>query len=729
MTALPAIECPPSENLYPKVRLKTHDYVWIEGEECVAQSRQDKKWIFVKIETGELVIKDDLEITILRAQAKFRSHSRRTLHAALSPIAFDALEKTALTKAERKHAWVEYFKRRGDYRANKSWLFKRIRERSEEIGEESPPSPGTIINWMKLHDAHYAEMGLAAYADRHDLKGKRGSRLPAPKQEALGRAIDRYLEGLTAKDAYVEAVKYVHEFNNSAEGKAYCATAPKKHLRMGRLTPPSLSTFHREINKLSPYVCRAGRIGKHYARKHGRTFQTRALPDRPYAEVEVDFTPLDVILVAESGALLGRPHLILLVDRATKILLGFSLSFEVPSYAAVLDGLRNAMYPKSISHIDGLHDCEWPCFGRIEKLIVDNGREFVNDQLLSAAANLGFQIERNSPRMPWEKGLVERIMREVSRMAHLLPGTTLSNSVQRRDYENIDFPTLTLSECRDLITKWIVTVYNRRPNRMLGNAPGVGRSPIDAWRDKLNELDFASLPDTELFLALSGEREMRTVQKSGVVWDHISYWSPELDRIIAHPNHELKSSSTKTAQYLVRRDPFDLSKIYLYNHHVSEVLELPVVERWRKYATDLSKHEHALCRAHESIREEQRSDPVALWKARAELIEAGKGKLKSGRRKQIERSLVRLLCKNRAKQFDSEIDPATDLRAGGDLMPLTTVVEAPLLVPGTGKESALDPVGDIEQVEPYPPRSEEYDDMAAILELAAKTRSGSGDDA
>lgn len=732
MTALTAPEAFPADNLYPKLRLKAHDFIWIEGKEFVAQTRQGDKWLLVNLEFEEWKLFSGAQLFDLLCQAKLIIRSRPLPHAALSPIAFDVLEEMAKAAAQRKHEYVQYVLHHPDgYRASKPWLVKRIREKARKLGEQKWPSAGSVINWVKLHNACYAEIGLAAYADRHDLKGKRGPRLPAPKQEALNRAVDRFLEGVTAKDAHVEAVKYIYEFNNSVEGKEYCAAAPEKDLsEKGQLNPPSLATLYRELNqRVSPYVRRAGRVGKHYARKHGRTFQTRALPDRPYAEVEVDFTPLDVILVAESGALLGRPHLIVFLDRATKMVLGVSLSFEVPSYAAVLDGLRNAMYRKSISHIDGLHDEDWPCIGRIDRLYIDNGREFANGQLAAAAADLGFEIHRLAPREPWHKGLVERFMREVAGLAHLFPGTTLSNAVQRRDYENIDLPTLTLSVCRDLVIKWIVTIHNDRPNRMLGDAPGVARSPIHAWRDKLDKLHITSLPDPELFLALAGEREKRTVQKYGVEWEHIRYWSPELDRILAHPGHELKSSSTKTAQYQVRRDPYDLSKIYLYNHHANEVIELPVVERWRRYAKNLSKHEHRLCREHESIREEQRSDPVAMWQARAELIEAGKGQLKRGRRKQLERNLVRLLYKNSTKQFDSEIQSATNPRSGGDPIPLTSVVEAPMLVPAAEKQPVSESLADIEQVGPHAHASEEYDDMAVILELAAKTHSGSGNDA
>lgn len=732
-SALSTVEPASREVLYPKLRIKAHDTVWVEGRECIAQSKQGDKWILVETDTGELRIISDAQALKQHGLGELKLRSRALLRSAMSPIRFDIEGEAAREAAQRKHEYVEYVLNHKDgYRASKPWIRKRIWEKADELGDENWPSAGSVINWVKLHDANYAELGLAAYAVRNDLKGKRGSRLPAPKQQALDLAIDSYLQGGSVEDAHVFAVKYIYEFNQTAEGRAFCETAPKRHLNSnGQLTPPSLSTLRRELKlKVSPFVKHAGRIGKHYAKKHGRTYQTRALPDRPYAEVEVDFTPLDVLLVAENGALLGRPHLIVFLDRATRMVLGFSLSFEVPSFAAVLEGLRHTTYRKNIGHIDGLNDEDWPCWGRPENVFIDNGREFANGHLLAAASDLGFAIHRLAPREPWLKGLVERFMRTITGLSHLFPGTTLSNSVQRRDYQNIDLPTLTLSQCRDLVTKWIVTVYNHRPNRMLGDAPGVARAPIDAWRDKLDALDVPALPNPELFIALAGERETRTVQKYGVEWDHIRYWSPELDRVLAHPEHEIRSTNTRTAKYHIRRDPFDLSKIYLYNHHANERIVVPVVDQWRQYTQNLSKHEHRLCREHESIREEQRSDPTALWKARAALIEAGKGKLKEGRRKQLERNLTRFLYGNRSRLLESTIHSETALEGGDPPIPLSSVMEAPAYIQPdkTDLKSEMG-TSHSELVRPEEMLSDCGDDMDDILALAADIKSGSRDHA
>jgi putative transposase len=263
---------------------------------------------------------------------------------------------------------------------------------------------------------------------------------------------------------------------------------------------------------------------------------------------------------------------------------------------------------------------------------------------------------------------------------------------------------------------------------MLGEVPGVRRAPIDAWRDKLNLLDIPALPSEELFIALAGERTTRTVQKYGVEWDHIRYWSPELDRILAHPDYRQQTRGHKSAQYEVRRDPYDLSQIYLYNHHANEVMVLPVVERWAKYTEGLSVHEHRLCREHETIREEQRGEPDALWKARAALIEAGMGHLRSGRRKKLELKLRRFLYGNRLQPRLSSIQCEAAREDATSPMTLSSIVEEPTFL--SAKEVIRAQHADSgEPRQTQFDRPETVDDMEEILTLAAEVRSECRSDA
>lgn len=314
----------------------------------------------------------------------------------------------------------------------------------------------------------------------------------------------------------------------------------------------------------------------------------------------------------------------------------------------------------------------------------------------------------------------------------------MSNAVQRRDFEDLDPPVLTLKEFTDLAIKWIVTVYNRTPNRTLGDTPGVAKAPIDAWRDKVDLLDFPALPDRDLFLALAGQVTERTVQKYGVEWDHITYWSPELDRILTHPDHRSISRGKASAKYAVRRDPYDLSKIYLSNHHQNEVIEVPVCERWRGYAAGLTAFQHRACLEHGRVRESQRAQPEALWRARQELTEIARGAVDTTKRKKIDRRLKRFLYGRHHREIAMR-ETAQNIPAASEPIPLSAIVEEPAFVraPASTGGDMIGPQGQAESrrdttplpEEPPDRPEEDIDDLSEILREAARTESGRRDDA
>lgn len=62
---------------------------------------------------------------------------------------------------------------------------------------------------------------------------------------------------------------------------------------------------------------------------------------------------------------------------------------------------------------------------------------------------------------------------------------------------------------------------------------------------------------------------MRTVQRDGITWDNVHYFADVLRPLI-----NLKKGG-KTVQFLVRRDPRDISKIQFLDHDLGEYFEIP----------------------------------------------------------------------------------------------------------------------------------------------------------
>jgi hypothetical protein len=130
------------------------------------------------------------------------------------------------------------------------------------------------------------------------------------------------------------------------------------------IEPLSDGAFRKFIN--SSYTERQEfekRYGKRAAYLKFGIFERTKPPERPLEEIEVDHCLIDLIVVHPiTKRPMGRPWLTVLIDRATRVILGAHLSFEVPSYAALQRAIAHSIWPKDLCGIEGLeHD--WPCHG------------------------------------------------------------------------------------------------------------------------------------------------------------------------------------------------------------------------------------------------------------------------------------------------------------------------------------------------------------------------------
>jgi len=91
---------------------------------------------------------------------------------------------------------------------------------------------------------------------------------------------------------------------------------------------------------------------------------------------------------------------------------------------AVFEALRHAMLPKT--YIKDLYpdlNLEWECYGWIERLLMDNGREFHALAVVDALLNLGIISEFSGSREPNDKPFIERFNRTFNySFIHRLPG-------------------------------------------------------------------------------------------------------------------------------------------------------------------------------------------------------------------------------------------------------------------------------------------------------------------
>ena len=102
----------------------------------------------------------------------------------------------------------------------------------------------------------------------------------------------------------------------------------------------------RRIGQLDPWEVDRQRWGRKIAdRRHAPT-SPQQLATRVLQRVEMDHSPLKVVVGTDAGPI-GQPWLSLLIDYYSRMVVGFCLGFEPPSYAVLMEALRHAILPKS----------------------------------------------------------------------------------------------------------------------------------------------------------------------------------------------------------------------------------------------------------------------------------------------------------------------------------------------------------------------------------------------
>jgi putative transposase len=292
------------------------------------------------------------------------------------------------------------------------------------------------------------------------------------------------------------------------------------------------------------------RLGSKRARELHAPAPGHCTADRPLELVQIDHTPADVILVSddEFREVIGRPWLTIAIDIATRMVLGFHVSFDPPSSVAVALCLSHAMSPKEEWLKELGVDGEWPCSGTMEILAMDNAQEFHAKALERGCEEHGIEIRYRPVGRPHYGGHVERLVGTMMGFCHLLPGTTQSNVKAKGDYDAERHAVMTLSEFRAWLALQIVSNYHLRAHRTL-DVP-----PLVAWKKATasNAAPKSIAPKNALELTVTFlPAETRVVHRTGIEMFCRHYWAPELADLLDH------GKST-----LVYYDPRDIGHVY-----------------------------------------------------------------------------------------------------------------------------------------------------------------------
>lgn len=349
----------------------------------------------------------------------------------------------------------------------------------------------------------------------------------------------------------------------------------RKRCLQANLKPPHPNTVRNRIKTIPSYLRTTKRHG-HRTAKEAFSPIKGPFPgaDYPLAIVQIDHTLLDVILVDDIHRKpIGRPWLTLAMDVFSRMVLGYHVSFDSPSALSVGLCLAHAILPKKDWLAKYKVDGEWPCYGVPKTVHADNAKEFRGTLLQRACEQYGIDLEWRPVARPEFGGHIERLLGTFAGEIKSLPGATFSNIQERGRYKSEKKAALSLSEFEQWLATLIIQAYHLKRHSTLKTAPlkkyeegiigsdnclGTGL-PTRVMDENRLRLDFTP------FIK-------RTIQKYGVLIDHIYYWADSLRKWINSPDTENPNIKRK---FIFKRDPRDISTIWFYDPDVETYFPVP----------------------------------------------------------------------------------------------------------------------------------------------------------
>lgn len=432
---------------------------------------------------------------------------------------------------------------------------KRSRTAVAATAKQHHLGTATLYRWISAYESSELLTSL--------IPGKRGRpeglRLLAPDQEAIVEAAikDRYLS--KRRPTEKEVVEYVQQMCRKAGIKA-----------------PNHTTVRARIHAIPKATALRRRGRPDLAR--GRYEPLRGQfpgADYPLAVVQIDHTQGDVILVDErTRKPLGRPWLTLAIDVKTRMVVGLHVSFDNPSFKSVGACIAQAVCTKSV-YLQSLGiEGEWPVWGLMSSIHVDNGKDFRSKGLIRACENYGIDLQWRPVGLPEYGGHIERLMGTVAKELAKIPGKTFANTRDRKGYDPEREAAMTLPEFESYFVDFLVNKYHKSLHTQLGvppltqwqrgiegfgDAPGRGMPPLPADPERLR-IDF--LPFVE-----------RTIQRYGVQKDHIKYYDPILD-----PYINAEDDSGLARSHCFRYDPRNISVLFFMDPGTKTYVRIPYAD-------------------------------------------------------------------------------------------------------------------------------------------------------
>ncbi|MDY1550145.1 Mu transposase C-terminal domain-containing protein [Luteibacter sahnii] len=516
-------------------------------------------------------------------------------------------------------------------------LIREIWEKGTKWPFSQCPHFTTVARWIRTYRAGGGD--IRALIDQHVNKGNKESR--------LGDLVE------SIADDVIETV-YMTLERRTIQDVLEIVRARVSQQNLGRLASEQLMrpSFHyvsSRIKHIPAYDRWIARYGKRLADIKFRASGLGAPATRPLERACIDHCRLDLMVVDEESRLpLGRPWLTLVLDEATRYVLGYYIGFEEPSAVSVARAVRNALMPKT-DMLAAFTDIanSWEAWGIFSTLVTDNGLELHGSALEQGIERFGIRLQFCPRKKPWYKGKIERFFGTFStKLLSAIPGKTFLNTLEKADYDPSKHAVISLATLRHITLMWIVDIYHRTPHR------GLGATPANAWEGGIVAVE-RWLPASSLEIESAFSRsEKRRLTHKGIEFDCLLYNSPDLARVREKYGAEINVD--------IRVSDDDIGHIVLVVPGGRQLINVPALEQ--RYAAGMTRWQHLVCKRYQRRILDDEARDISLLVAKEkirDLISADMRLTKKSSRKRQARFMEKPEDSDRERAADDVAAPMT----------------------------------------------------------------------
>jgi putative transposase len=572
------------------------------------------------------------QIGELNRQARIRPVSGNGAAARNLPGAAAAVNDSQRKGAHRRMAYVDAcYLRMIELRVRTLTRRQRadvIMEVAQEIKDPKPPCVNSVYNWQN-RDKNGGRFDRLLNFCRQGNSGNYGPREGSEVVRAMQEAVHLAVQA-GGQWGMVQAILMALA---QPDGDFH-------HIRDLLLNDDgtcrhSDRTIQRRLHDLNEYERDALESGRDYAETKHMIRLRQVRPNAPLEIVDVDHAVMNIIGIdPELAIAYGRPHILTFRDRHSGIVVGFSISFQPPSYESFFEGLQHMLFEKSIDPLSG---ASYPWWGRPLKLGTDNAKHLIGLNIKESLKELGIQTVAYRPARGWEKGAEEHLFHILDKaVANRLPGATGHSIAERMKYDKEmqkAMPKMTLPQIRGFMTYYLAYIHHLKPTQGLGELATFQGVPQEIWREGIKKAPAPPLIDPEIFVRIAGQfADVPIDPKKGFVWDDIRYVSPELLFLSTQ-------RASKGRKFKARRSPWNLGVAWIQDPYAKTErwLEVPAAPADQPYANGLRYYEHRWIKKYLREKMKKAVNAANLLFAKMELAKAvikahrEQGTIKTGR--------------------------------------------------------------------------------------------------